>query len=230
MATRRSREKDDSEEDIPLHHKQPFGAGIKRKRVEFVRAQDTDKTAATASLKRENGNVIGDIYASLVLGANTPSTAGLSSTIATVEVVICETCGLEVKGTIEKHNATLAHQSSIPHSHPPSHLDRSRMGLRALASQGWDPDARVGLGASGSGVRFPIKTTPKEDTLGIGAVVPVVKKEKKVEIKKTLNKQELRKVRVKERERHKFMEREIYGRGDVERILRGEGSGGDGLR
>ena len=37
----------DEQDDIPLHHKRAFGSGLKRKKVEFVRAQDPDDYITT---------------------------------------------------------------------------------------------------------------------------------------------------------------------------------------
>ncbi|KAJ5457674.1 hypothetical protein N7475_009062 [Penicillium sp. IBT 31633x] len=67
------------------------------------------------------------------------------------------------------HEASLAHQLCLQHSHPPSHLDRTRAGLRYLSTYGWDPDSRLGLGAAGrEGIREPIKPRVKHDTAGLG--------------------------------------------------------------
>lgn len=67
------------------------------------------------------------------------------------------------------HEASLAHQLCLTHSHPPSHLDRTRHGLRYLSAYGWDPDSRLGLGAPGrEGIREPVKAKVKHDTVGLG--------------------------------------------------------------
>ncbi|KAJ5782263.1 hypothetical protein N7457_004037 [Penicillium paradoxum] len=67
------------------------------------------------------------------------------------------------------HEASLAHQVCLKHSHPPSHLDRTRAGLRYLSTYGWDPDSRLGIGAAGrEGIREPIKPRVKNDTAGLG--------------------------------------------------------------
>ncbi|KAJ5098708.1 hypothetical protein N7532_005709 [Penicillium argentinense] len=92
----------------------------------------------------------------------------------------CEICNLPLSSdpsnadtgtsTDRPHEASLAHQVCLSHSHPPSHLDRSRAGLRYLATYGWDPDSRKGLGAPGrEGIREPLKGRMKNDTAGLGA-------------------------------------------------------------
>jgi hypothetical protein len=58
MTTRRPRS-DSEEDDIPLHHKKPFGAGLKRKKIEFVRAQDKDEGITAASNGPTKGAAIG---------------------------------------------------------------------------------------------------------------------------------------------------------------------------
>ncbi|KAF4985972.1 hypothetical protein F66182_16872 [Fusarium sp. NRRL 66182] len=79
---------------------------------------------------------------------------------------------IETTSTTTKHiphEASMVHQICLQHSHPPSHLDRTRHGLRYLASYGWDPDSRVGLGAEGrTGILQPIKPKAKTSTSGLG--------------------------------------------------------------
>jgi hypothetical protein len=82
---------------------------------------------------------------------------------------VCDVCALPTTTTTAPHESSLVHQLSLPHSHPPSSLDRTRFGLAVLAAHGWDPDARVGLGPPGSeGMRAPLRPREKRDTLGLG--------------------------------------------------------------
>ncbi|PYI03031.1 hypothetical protein BO78DRAFT_400056 [Aspergillus sclerotiicarbonarius CBS 121057] len=122
------------------------------------------------------------------------------------------------------HEATLPHQLSLPHSHPPSHLDRTRPGLRYLAAYGWDPDNRVGLGAPGrEGIREPVKGKVKEDTVGLGAVVPEIKDRGKVKGRvEKLNAKEVRKRQMEERRKGEKM-REMFFRSDEVLKYLGEG-------
>ncbi|KAF4976999.1 hypothetical protein FZEAL_6419 [Fusarium zealandicum] len=219
----------DGEEDVPLHRKRAFGAGLKRKKVEFVPAQDPDAgITTTVTPAKATGTSIGDLYASVVFkSAAEPKTETKSAESVEEPPEICPVCALPVSSTSQPHEASFAHQVSLTHSHPPSALDRSRMGLRALKSQGWDPDARQGLGAEGDGMRYPIKVVAKEDTLGVGATVPEnVPKQVKEEKTKRLNRNELRQLAIKERQRNERLQGEIYGRVDVERYLRGDGHDG----
>ncbi|KJZ80057.1 hypothetical protein HIM_00771 [Hirsutella minnesotensis 3608] len=218
----------DDYDDIPLHRKQPFGAGLKRKRIEFVPASNTDGGIAASSKKSTSTICAGDLYASIVLGNREPdkpraSVDVESTTTAADEPETCAVCSLPLTTSLRQHEMSLAHQVALAHSHPPSALDRSRMGLRTLQSQGWDPDARRGLGLEGEGVRFPIKVASKDDNLGIGATAP--KTEPKAQAPKAAPRptaKELKAMAAKERQRAERLQAEIYGRVDVERYLRGD--------
>ncbi|CAM1511762.1 Fc.00g092750.m01.CDS01 [Cosmosporella sp. VM-42] len=217
----------DEEEDIPLHHKRPFGTGLKRQRVEFVPAKEPDVSSVTTATKPNT--LIGDLYAGIVLKDASASSESVAKDApersVEEESSICPVCALPVTDSSRPHEASLAHQVCLKHSHPPSALDRSRMGLRALQSQGWDPDARHGLGREGEGMRYPIKVIAKEDTLGVGAKLPknLPKKEEKP---KKLNPKEMRRLAEKERLKGERLRGEIFGSVDVERYLRGDGTDG----
>ena len=220
----------DDDDNVPLHHRRPFGAGLKRNKIEFVRAADLDQGIVGTASRPSASADIGDLYASIVLSndkkaASAPATTAPSPRDDTTpELVICPVCNVPVSTTLQEHEATLAHQVKVPHSHPPSALDRSRMGLRALKSQGWDPDARVGLGREGEGVRFPIKLKKKDDTLGIGAQKhqETKREQPKEEPPRKLTSKELKAAAIKDRQRSERLQREIYGRVDVEEYLRRE--------
>ncbi|KAF4589737.1 D111/G-patch [Ophiocordyceps camponoti-floridani] len=195
---------DDDDYDIPLHRKKPFGAGLKRRRVEFVPASKTvdDVEAATKA------SSAADLYASIVLNGHEPEPP--STTNQT-----CAVCSLPITTSPSQHALSMAHQVSLPHAHPPSALDRSRMGLRTLQSQGWDPDARHGLGLHGEGVRFPLKPEVKLDNRGVGAA-PLVRVPVKTEEQRKREAEE-RRVRVSR------LQSELWSRIDVEGYLRGDG-------
>jgi hypothetical protein len=118
------------------------------------------------------------------------------------------------------HEASLAHQVCLTHSHPPSHLDRNRKGLAYLAAYGWDPDSRLGLGASGQGIQYPIKTKPKDDKLGIGVVVPPGTTERVKKVRK-LDAGRARKMYEKDRREGQRLRDLFYRNEDVERYLGG---------
>lgn len=126
------------------------------------------------------------------------------------------------------HEASLAHQLCLKHSHPPSHLDRTRAGLRYLSTYGWDPDSRLGLGATGrEGIREPIKARVKNNTAGLGigldkdgdALPP---KPAPVKVQK-LNAKEARKKIADDKKRAERMRKNFYQNDEVLKYL-GEGA------
>lgn len=119
------------------------------------------------------------------------------------------------------HEASLAHQVCLTHSHPPSHLDRNRKGLAYLSSYGWDPDARVGLGASGQGIQYPIKAKPKDDKMGIGVVLPKEADRRKKEKVEKLDAGKVRKLHEKDKKKAEKLREMFYRNDDVERYLGG---------
>ncbi|RYP72063.1 hypothetical protein DL770_008020 [Monosporascus sp. CRB-9-2] len=223
---------DDPEYDIPLQDKRPFGSGLKRKRVVFVPASSGSLNTTEESTDLKPSKSISDLYLSLVLPKDgTQDTSRAAS--EPLRPTVCEVCNLplgkspavpsEIKTTTRPHEASLAHQVCMAHSHPPSALDRSRMGMSVLQSQGWDPDARRGLGASQQGIQFPLKAKPKEDNLGIGVEVPkdfVPKKKEKVQ---TYDAKRVRKMVAEDRKRLEKLREQVFGNSDVEKYLGGGG-------
>ncbi|EWC45380.1 hypothetical protein DRE_00779 [Drechslerella stenobrocha 248] len=84
---------------------------------------------------------------------------------------ICTTCKARVTDW-RTHVRTTAHMVSEEHSKTPHHLNRQSEGYKHMVRMGWDPDGGGGLGAGEQGIRFPVKATTKNDTLGIGARAP----------------------------------------------------------
>ena len=229
MWKRRNSDSDEHEDDTPLHNRQPFGTGLKRKKVEFVRAQEPTSDELQPGPAARDGVQVADLYASIVISKpKGPITTTESTTRGQNGDLdepnpsdVCAECGLAITTSIREHNASIAHQVNLNHSHPPSHLDRSRMGLRALSAQGWDPDARIGLGLDGEGMRFPIKVALKKDNLGVGAKLPegsALEALKKV--KQQLSSKEVKLKEVADRAKAEKMRGEMYGSVDLDRYLR----------
>lgn len=285
---------EDEDYFIPLEDQRVFGAGIKRKRVPFVRASD-DLQTTSAPPVNQSVRSVADIYSSIVLSkrskkgteqarelggsnASVPHTQSISAPVSlvpspknnddnceprinieasvTASIVgasgtdLCEVCKLPIIMEKEKvdndelgamsttasntpHEASIVHQVCLQHSHPPSHLDRNRHGLRYLTSYGWDPDSRTGLGAEGrTGILQPIKPKAKTTTSGLGLAV---KDEESIAAKKNTRKQQqeqrqklnAKQVRLREMADKKKAEklRELfYASDDIQRYL-GSGSG-----
>ncbi|KAJ5496446.1 hypothetical protein N7463_008433 [Penicillium fimorum] len=148
----------------------------------------------------------------------------------------CDVCNLPIPPQdpadatdkkLRPHEASLAHQICLAHSHPPSHLDRTRSGLRYLSTYGWDPDSRLGLGASGrEGIREPIKPRVKLGTAGLGTGLdqdgdPLPPRPPPVKVQK-LNPKEVRKKAADDMRRAERMRKAFYQNDEVLKYL-GEG-------
>ncbi|KAL2003524.1 hypothetical protein VTN02DRAFT_3509 [Thermoascus thermophilus] len=141
---------------------------------------------------------------------------------------LCDICNLPLDRDPDRpHEASIAHQVCLTHSHPPSHLDRTRPGLRYLASYGWDPDSRLGLGAPGrEGIREPLKAQIKEDTAGLGVPEEERKKRKKGQAVKEARVEKLNAKQVRQREmeakkRGEKLREMFYRSEDVQKYLGG---------
>ncbi|KAA8650415.1 hypothetical protein EYZ11_003374 [Aspergillus tanneri] len=272
---------DDEDYFVSPEDQRVFGAGISRKRVQFVRSSDhelntTTGTSSAPTPSTPSGSTIANKYLSIVLpksdqGPNTfdipqdrdrerdrerdraeaeiEVTAEVqsapSSPSGSRRPLRCQVCHLPLRGTgtgtlnessttqdrDRLHEASLAHQVCLTHSHPPSHLDRTRHGLRYLSAYGWDPDSRLGLGAPGrEGIREPLKGRLKVDTVGLGADIDREygdgRKLKQVarpaKIQK-LDAKQVRKGHAEMRKRGDRLREMFYQNDDVQRYLAGEG-------
>ncbi|KAI5307161.1 Actin- protein 6 [Ascosphaera pollenicola] len=155
---------------------------------------------------------------------------GLPRVSQTNAGLICEVCNRPIPDTsvssIRKHEASFVHQVSLPHSHPPSSIDRTRRGYKYLQSFGWDPDSRQGLGSAGQGIREPLKARAKNDTVGLGIDVKRLKKEGKVVKKKEkrLNAKEVRQMEKSDKKKSERLRRMFYANDEVEKHLGNHGS------
>jgi len=242
---------DEDTYEIPLQDQRVFGAGIKRKRVQFVPSSSTPSSLPPTGTPAKS---VSDFYLKLVLPGDSKGTKdtkdspeaksdtsiGLSVSQGeeAANSQICEICNLPLSATVSgddaettdtssepvrsksrPHEASLAHQVCLTHSFPPSHLDRNRKGLAYLSSYGWDPDARFGLGASGQGIQFPIKTKPKDDKMGIGVVLPKKGEIKKKEKLEKLDAGKVKKLYEKDKKKTERLREMFYQSEDVERYL-----------
>ena len=212
---------------LALQDQQVFGAGIRRKRVPFVRAESEPTNASQASPKPG----LGDRYLSIVLpqssgNIKTPreQSPGIQKDTTTFGEAICAICRLPITSATSSmptkpHESSLAHQVCLSHSHPPSHLDRENIGLKYLSSYGWDPDARRGLGATETGIRAPIKGKVKNNTVGLGVKNSDragVQKEAKEKVR--LNAKQMRKQEAAGKRREMQLREAFYGK-DLEAYL-----------
>ena len=185
-----SDEEEDEDYHLPLQDQRVFGAGIKRKRIAFVPASSTESSAIPLTTEPPKSD-IASRYLSIVLPKDSRSQSQSQSPLQTPRPPersssappaststptstdqICSVCHLPVVASTGKHESSLAHQLCLTHIHPPSHLDRSHVGLRYLTTHGWDPDSRLGLGARQEGIRIPVKPKEKHDTEGLRESLP----------------------------------------------------------
>ncbi|PLB49004.1 hypothetical protein P170DRAFT_436673 [Aspergillus steynii IBT 23096] len=259
---------DDDDEDyfLPLEDQRVFGAGISRKRVQFVRSSDhelnTTRTSSAPTPSTLTGPSIANRYLSIVLSKNQNQSTESTAPTPTPETntthsappspssqprhpptARCEVCQLPLAEDADlsststdtqtkSHEASIAHQVCLAHSHPPSHLDRTRHGLRYLSAYGWDPDSRRGLGAPGrEGIREPLKGKLKVDTVGLGAEGDPEEKDKRPKTKgraaqgkiEKLNAKQVRKGHADAKKRGDRLREMFYQNDDVQKYLSGGG-------
>ena len=134
----------------------------------------------------------------------------------------CVVCGhpRRVDESIGQHEVSFVHQLCKSHSHPPSAIDRRGKGFTYLSAHGWDPDERLGLGASGEGRLHPIQPKVKKGKDGIG----VVREEKdgqkgQEEPPVRLTVEGMRKLEIREKKKHEKLQHLFSGNDDVNRHL-----------
>lgn len=182
------------EYEVPLRDQRYFGAGLKRKRIQFVTSTPQPSTSARLP-PTTSAESAADRYLAIVLGRpkDENPVAGTSQGTAAAEYQksrseeadpvdepdfveapsesICDVChrSINILDATTSHESSIVHQICLAHSHPPNHIDRSRKGLAVLESQGWDPDSRSGLGAEGKGRLYPVRATENPGKAGLGA-------------------------------------------------------------
>ncbi|KAG9778846.1 hypothetical protein ABEF93_001896 [Exophiala dermatitidis] len=242
---------DDEDYFLPVEDQRVFGAGIKRKRIAFVPATSSESSLPTTTARTSNSASAESRYLSIVLPKSNSEKANENNQAAASinaqgeqthldpakvrnEDVICPVCKQPIASTdgkpaMEAHEASIAHQVCLEHSHPPSHLDREHVGLRYLETYGWNPDSRKGLGARQEGIRIPIKPKEKKDTAGLRETLEDEDHDIKTIQRKARAKKEdkvvrlnAKQVRIKDMEAKKKAEklrRAFYGGQDLEQYL-----------
>ncbi|KAF2272610.1 uncharacterized protein EI97DRAFT_348248, partial [Westerdykella ornata] len=186
---------------------QPITKGLRNHPVKFVSATTT--TAPPSAAPKPVS--IADQYLAIVFPNGVPKPE--------VSHPICPTCGEPITQADERaHFLSLGHQMSLPRTHTPSAIDRSRMGLKYMEKFGFDVDARRGLGASGEGILHPIIPKEKRDTYGLGikGTVATVGTE---QLKEVLDAGGVKKKAAEEKKKAEKLRRMFYGDDDKEKYL-----------
>ena len=85
------------------------------------------------------------------------------------ESYLCEICNETIEGiTQEKHNASTVHQLNMKHTvnNTVYQIPGHNRGFQLMLKSGWDQEK--GLGPSGTGQKYPVKTHLKRDRKGLG--------------------------------------------------------------
>ena len=211
-------------------------AGVTRKTIHFVSAAAAPTQALQLAPRTTPSISPGDRYLHIVLKNSAPmeahisSSSGMSDHEKSTEAekgTYCETCNLptDARGFATsiasmEHESTIAHMVYVTHSHPPSHLDRSRQGLKYLSAYGWDPDSRQGLGATGKGIIAPIRAKVKNDTVGLGLKIRWNTKLSGTKVER-LDAKQVRKKDMEDRRKRERLQEIFYRNDDVESYLGG---------
>nr|POE72342.1 hypothetical protein CFP56_12216 [Quercus suber] len=209
----------DDEYEIPLRDQRYFGAGLKRKRIQFVAAAHAGCDQAAGSPAQRSTSVAETYLATVCKEAILePPAARSSEGRSQTEVKTAATCPICHQPQIDtRHESNLTHQICLAHSHPPSHIDRTRKGLAVLEAQGWDPDSRKGLGMTGSeGRLYPVHATDNPRRAGLGADFASVKK---VDMKEKLDAGKIRQQDAHAKRKAQDLRNAFYRSEDIERYL-----------
>ncbi|GAB7338655.1 hypothetical protein MBLNU457_5386t1 [Dothideomycetes sp. NU457] len=244
-------EKDEYE--VPLRDQRYFGAGLKRKRVQFVASTESTSLPDTSRPSGTSDLSASERYLAIVMkkAESTPSTVSAVQIASATDsfksdqedkkqqhqptgresqeaIESCAVCRLPIAASqAHAHGSSIAHQVCLPHTYPPSSIDRQRKGLDYLQSYGWDPDQRVGLGTTGEGILHPIKAKEKRDRTGLGVETENEPRpgKKKTEPKRKpvqrLDAGKIRKLDAEGRKKDKQMRDLFYRNDEVEKYLGG---------
>ncbi|KAJ9648170.1 hypothetical protein H2199_001948 [Coniosporium tulheliwenetii] len=178
---------DDEIYTVPLKDQRIFGAGIKRKCIQFVPSSTPAATGVPDGSTTLSS--LGDTYMSIVLSksptpaADTPPPEPVNPPATAAVTKTCDICKLPIgsDSNVVPHEASIAHQLCLEHSHPPSAIDRNRKGL-----------SRRNLG--------PYQGKEKRNTVGLGVETLPAKERKAFVAKERVKKLHAGEVRKREEE------------------------------
>lgn len=219
-------ESDEECYSVPLKDQRYFGAGIKRQRIHFVPSSTSESTTPAGAFTTSALSA-SERYLQIVLNKASSEPPPSQSTLVEPGPKTCEVCKIQYEGDEAAHCSSLVHQIALPHSHPPSALDRSRKGLSILQAYGWNPDERLGLGAQREGILHPVKAKEKRDTVGLGVNLnndePTLKKKRKMAEKQKpvemLDAGKIRKLEQNNKKKHERLQSLFYSNDEVDKYL-----------
>lgn len=199
-----------------------YGRGLWKNPINFVSAASD---APTPTINPTNGLTMAQKYLAIMFPNGQPQPIAEA-------YPLCGICGEPVKETDQRtHYLSPAHQAALPRAPIPSAIDRTRMGLKYMSKHGYDVDARLGLGAEGQGMLFPLVPREKRDKLGLGIDKKEHEKKRslggasKADVKEgRLDAGKIRKLEKVQKRRHDKLQRMFYANDDVEKYL-GEAGG-----
>ncbi|KAF1911782.1 hypothetical protein BDU57DRAFT_86523 [Ampelomyces quisqualis] len=193
-----------------------YGRGLWKNPIQFVAAvPDAPNIAAPSS-----GNTMAEKYLAIMFPNGQPQPKPEA-------YPLCGICGHPAKEQDQRmHYLSPTHQAALPRTPIPSAIDRTRMGLKYMSKHGYDVDARVGLGATGQGMLFPLVPKEKRDKFGLGIDKKEHEKRRALggasaaEFKEgRLDAGKMRKLATVEKTKHDKLQRMFYGNDEVEKYL-----------
>lgn len=208
----------------PFVDQPAYGRRLWQKPINFVPASKPGPPLAAPS--RLDGRSFAEQYLAIVFPNGQPPQK-------TDAYPSCGICGAPVKESDHRmHYLSPVHQAALPEIQTPSGIDRTRLGLKLLQRHGFDVDARMGLGATGQGMLFPIVPKEKRDKLGLGVDRKAVEREKKEALAPkgvTLDAGQVRKLAAQQKKKHEKLQRMFYEDDKLDKYL-GRGPVDHGLK
>lgn len=220
---RHDEENEETDDDIstaPFTTHKAYGRGLWRNPIAFVPAASEVKPASS---KPVDGQSIAQKYLAIMFPNGQPTPEPHT-------YPICGICGEPVKESDHRiHFLSTVHQAALPRAPIPSAIDRTRMGLKYMQNYGWDVDARMGLGARGEGMLFPLMPKEKRDKLGLGVNMKDEERRKRLTSGRSIAKPgeikldagKIQKLAEVEKKKHDKLQRMFYGNDEVEKYLGG---------
>jgi hypothetical protein len=202
----------------PFVEQPAYGRGLWKNPIQFVAAAPEGLVTATAT--PGTGNTMQEKYLAIMFPNGPPPPKPQA-------YPACGICGEPVREQDPReHFLSPAHQAALPRAPIPSAIDRTRMGLKYMAKYGYDVDARVGLGASGQGMLFPLVPKEKRDKLGLGIDKKDHEKKKVLggasaaDVREgKLDAGKIKKLAKVEKRKHDKLQKMFYGNDEVEKYL-----------